>query len=522
MLVNDLFVIENGVLKAFTGPDAEVKVPEGVHTIGEGVFKGMAWILKVSLPASLKKIGAAAFKGCRQLKEINFPEGLAEIGEYAFHRCHGIEEMVFPKSMTQVGNHAFLYCDNLKRVVIEGPERLGKAVFSHNLLLQDITLNKNVDDSNFNDEVFEGCVNLKRITLSGETYEIDNLIEVMGSRSEYPQVIRSIAKGVYHTMQIEDGVLNKYSINLKSVFLPEGITAIGKSCFFDKKGIVKITFPGSLREIKANAFLNCISLEEITFQSGDVILDDKAFRGCNNLKQVHLQGKTYLLEDETPIEMISRIRDQVLGDFYISGKTLIRYTGSEEQIRIPKGVEIIGECCFFRNEQLKTVLCPDCLSEIREQAFEGCLTLQNIVLPETLRRVEREAFAECRKLLKCNLPASLEYIGEYAFRRCFTLKPFEPWPENAEIHEYAFYLAKQFEEDVKDEKAEKDERDERTKGNSSAEDETKPGQDSIIAPYAYAGKGGIKVLTLSGIKRIGKYAYASCTDLEEIVIDAPE
>ena len=75
---------------------------------------------------------------------------------------------------------------------------------------------------------------------------------------------------------------------------------------------------------------------------------------------------------------------------------------------------------------------------------------------------------------------------------------------------------------MKDEKAEKDERDERTKGNSSAEDETKPGQDSIIAPYAYAGKGGINALTLSGIKRIGKYAYASCTGLEEIVIDAPE
>ena len=176
MLEDDQFIIENGVLKAFTGPDAEVKVPEGVHIIGEGVFKGMAWILKVELPTSLKKIGAAAFKGCRQLKEINFPEGLSEVGEYAFHRCHGIEELVFPKTMTDVGNHAFLYCDNLKRVVMEGPESLGKAVFSHNLLLREITLNKNVDDSNFNDEVFEGCVNLKRITLSDETYEIDNLI----------------------------------------------------------------------------------------------------------------------------------------------------------------------------------------------------------------------------------------------------------------------------------------------------------------------------------------------------------
>ena len=50
----------------------------------------------------------------------------------------------------------------------------------------------------------------------------------------------------------------------------------------------------------------------------------------------------------------------------------MRYMGSEEQVQIPKGVEIIGERCFFGNERLKIVLCPDGLKEIREQA----LTLQ--------------------------------------------------------------------------------------------------------------------------------------------------
>ena len=517
MLVQNQFEIEDGILKTYLGADPEVTVPEGVREIGEGAFKGMAWMLKVTLPSTLKRIGATAFKGCRQLREIRFPEGLEEIGEYAFHRCHGIEEMLFPKTLTKVEGYAFLYCDGLKRVVLEGPLRLGKAVFSHNLSLQEVTLNKNVDASNFGEEVFEGCVHVRKITLSDVTYEVNNLIEAMNSHSAYPEVIKAIAKSVYHSMQIEDGVLNKFHINLKSILLPEGITAIGKSSFFDKKGIVRIAFPKSLQEIRANAFLNCTSLEEITFQNEAVDLDDKAFRGCNNLKKVHLGDETFLLEDEAENELICRIRDQVLGDFYVSGKTLVRYMGNEEQIQIPNGVEIIGERCFFGKEQLKIVLCPDSLLEIREQAFAGCVTLQNVILSDKLKRIEREAFAECRKLLKCNLPETVEYIGEYAFRRCITLKPFEPWPAKARVHAYAFYLAKQFGERNALPAADEERKAGRLMAESAAEKE-----ESGIAPYAHARENGIKCLNLSGVERIGKYAFHSCPELEEIVIDAPD
>ena len=504
------FEIENGILKAYLAPDAEVVIPEGVHTIGDGVFKGMSWITSVTLPSSLKKIGAFAFKGCRKLGTVKFPDGLEEIGEYAFHRCHDIEEMIFPKTVTCVGNHAFLYCDGVKKVVLEGPDKLGRAALSHNLSLQEIYLNRNLDDSNFADEVFEGCVRLTKITLSGEAFEVSNLIEAMDSGSTYPGIIKSIARSVYHSLQIEDGVLLSFNINLKSISLPEGITAIGKGCFFDKKGIVNITLPESLREIRANAFLNCTSLEEVTLLNEDVVLDGKAFRGCCNLKMVNIAGNSFLLEDEIADGLAGRIREQVLGDFYISGKLLVRYTGNEEQVRIPKEVEMIGERCFFGNERVKAVTCPDGLLEIREQAFAGCVTLQNIVMPEGLKRIEREAFAECKKLLKCSLPKSLEYIGEYAFRRCFTLPLFDQWPEKAIINPYAFYRAKNFSNITP-----------AVNGTESLS-ENDIYNDGDIRPYANARKGGIRVLELSGIKRIGKYAYASCPDLEEVIIDAPE
>ncbi len=520
-MTEDIFKIENGVLEAFTGEDPEIVIPEGVHTIGDGVFKGMSWLLSVTLPSSLKKIGAGAFKGCRQLKSINFPDGLQEIGEYAFHRCHGIEEMTFPKSVTKVGSYAFLYCDHVRKAVLEGPKHLGKATFSHNLELREITLDKEIDDSNFNDEVFEGCVRLHRITLSDETYEVDDLVRAMSSDSTFPGTIKSIAKSVFHSLQIEDGVLQSFNINLKSISLPEGITAIGKSCFFDKKGIVNITFPKTLREIRANAFLNCVSLEEVNIQSGDIILDDKAFRGCCNLKRVNITGDA-VWDKEKPTTFLQRIRDQILGDFYISGNILVRYMGEEEQIVIPDEVKIIGERCFFGNERLKVVTCPEDLVEIREQAFMGCVTLQNVNLSDKLKRVEREAFAECKKLLKCSLPETLEYIGEYAFRRCFTLPPFNPWPENASISPYAFYKTGQLEKVWCKQEKSTETADEAAAEQSDLRTDAPLAERIHIAPYAFVKAAGIKTLKLTKVKSIGKYAFAACEDLEEIDIDAPD
>ena len=525
--MQDIFEIKDGILTAYLGEALDPKVPEGVHTIGDGAFKGLGWLLSVELPSTLKRIGAEAFKGCRKLKEIALPKGLEEIGEYAFHRCHDLEQMICPDTLTRVDQCAFLYCDCLKTVVLEGPKRLEKGMFSHNLALESVALNRDVDFSNFYDEVFEGCVNLQRISLSGEVFEPGNLIEAMSSHSEFPEVIRAIARGVFHSMKIEDGEMQSFNINLKSVNVPEGITSIGKSCFFDKKGIVSITFPATLREIRANAFLNCISLSEITFQNGNVIPDEKAFRGCSALRKVIVNGTVYTIAEDAESdgaeapgsgsaderdgtqelpELIERIRDQVFADYYISGNVLIRYLGKEERIRVPKEVRIIGERAFFGNEQLKTVILPNGLTEIREQAFAGCLTLQTVAFPQTLRRVEREAFAECKKLLSSDLPASVEYIGEYAFRRCFSLKPFVKPSEGVQIHPFAFYLTKQMEEAAAQE--------------PQVEAETEQGE--TIAPYAYAGNEDLRVLNLTGIRRIGKYAFSACPNLEKVSIDAPE
>ena len=89
------FQIKEGIFQKYLGREESVTVPEGIHTIGEGAFKGCVSLRQVTLPKSLRQIEANAFKGCRKLEEIQIPHGVTKIGDYAFHRCHSLKEIGF-------------------------------------------------------------------------------------------------------------------------------------------------------------------------------------------------------------------------------------------------------------------------------------------------------------------------------------------------------------------------------------------------------------------------------------------
>ena len=78
--------------------------------------------------------------------------------------------------------------------------------------------------------------------------------------------------------------------------------------------------------------------------------------------------------------------------FEISGRKLIRYRGSEDEVTIPDGVEVIAE-----------------------GAFRDCRDMCSVTLPEGLKRIENEAFQWCARLESVHAPESIEYIGQDVF-----------------------------------------------------------------------------------------------------------
>ena len=140
------FLIENGVLKSYSGRDECITVPD-VHTIGEGAFKACVSLKKVVLPAGLRRILPGAFKGCRKLTEMEIPSGVSSIGDYAFHRCHNLKSVSLPASVTELGDCVFLYCDSLTSVSMPGVRRLGKQVFVNDVMLRELALCPELDEA---------------------------------------------------------------------------------------------------------------------------------------------------------------------------------------------------------------------------------------------------------------------------------------------------------------------------------------------------------------------------------------
>ncbi len=492
-MMNEDFIIENGVLIRYTGGAHSIAVPNGVRIIGKEVFKGMSWITDVSLPEGIVEIDDNAFKGCRQLGKINFPDGLERIGDFSFHRCHSLTSVILPDSVISLGRGAFLYCDSLQKFKGNGVKKIQGQSFTNDTQLSSLSFSSEIDCSNFRDDIFAGCIHINEILLSdGYRFHADNLMSVFCSETEVHPVVRAVAEALYQSMEIRNGVMYKLHVNLKSFKIPEGVRCIEKSCFFDKRGVVSVSFPMSLERIKANAFGNCISLEQITFAKDDITIDDDAFRGCSGLKKIVVGEHVFTLGgicygEEVPY-IVRRINDQAMSCFYISGKVLMSYTGNESRVNVPDGIEVIGESCFEGNDRINRVIMSNTVREIHENAFRNCICMQSVVMSENLRTICRNAFENCKKLIRFNIPDKLENIGFAAFRGCKSLEltQFETGTPAAVHHDERSY--------------EKDD----------------------IEPYSFCGDENITELYLDKPIVIGKYAFSGCPNLRSVVIDNSE
>ncbi|MDI9521010.1 MAG: leucine-rich repeat domain-containing protein [Bacillota bacterium] len=79
--------------------------------------------------------------------------------------------------------------------------------------------------------------------------------------------------------------------------------------------------------------------------------------------------------------------------------------------------EICGHC-FERNNDLTTVILPEGLKHIMDDAFSECSNLQSIELPNTLETIGERAFSHDKQLQRIVLPDSLVSIRNNAFFGC--------------------------------------------------------------------------------------------------------
>ena len=280
-----------------------------------------------------------------------------------------IPNMLNGKKVTSIDDRAFYRCDSLISIII--PDSVAK-----------ISANP-----------FAYCSTLKSIFVSSEHPYFFAIDGVLFRKAD--SCLISYPKGREYTT---------YNI-------PQGITAIESSAFYDCKFLTRVTIPDSVTSIGDCAFSLCDSLTSITIPDSVEQIGTNPFTVCSALKSISV----------SPEHPYFATIDGVL--FRKADKALISYPAgiSSSTYTIPQGITAIGDSAFYYCDSLTSVSIPDSVTSIGDNAFYFCESLTSVTIPDSVTAIGDSAFSYCDSLTSVSIPDSVTAIGDEAFYSCSSL-----------------------------------------------------------------------------------------------------
>ena len=325
-----------------------VVIRNSVTSIGNSAFYGCTGLTSITIPDSVTSIGDSAFDSCTGLTSITIPDSVTSIGNWAFEGCTGLTSITIPDSVTSIGGWAFFDCTGLTSITIpDSVTSIGYGAFAY-------------------------CTGLTSITVSGGNKKFDS---------------RNNCNGIIKT------ATNTLISGCKNTDIPDSVTSIGNSAFYDCTGLTSITIPDSVTSIGGSAFWGCTGLTSITIPDSVTSIGVSAFTYCTGLTSITVSGGNKKFDS----------RNNCNGIIETAYNTLISGCKNTD---IPDSVTRIGDRAFWGCTGLTSVTIPDSVTSIGDSAFRNCTGLTSITIPDSVTSIGDGAFAYCTGL------ASVCFMGD--------------------------------------------------------------------------------------------------------------
>ena len=451
----------------------EVHFPDGLLEIGTYAFYDTN-LAQISLPETLKEIRSYAFDS-NPFTEVILPQSLEAIYTRAFSRT-GLREINIPKNVKKLDNYVFQNCYNLTKVTFESvPNEIGTYLFSGcrrlNNLSEDVvrmlirktgsfsgcskltSISIPEDLESIGSSAFQNCTRLfDIINLSDLELEIGATSH--GYVAQYAKSIvssvedsRSFSVGDYHFYRDENATyLLSYTGQEEDLVLPalsDETYEIYEETFIDHTFIKTVTIPEGVTAIGVNAFKGCTSLTSVALPDSIQSLDGTAFDGCTALAFEEYENCRYLGNDENKYNTLFSVIDKTATTITIHDATKIILPSACSDctavttLTLPSALVTVGGNAFTNCTAL-TQVNIDNFDHWREIDFANvganpcsnstaklfvnneALSLGEYVLPNTTR-IKPLTFYNQTSLITLTLPSTLETIGENAFTGCSSL-----------------------------------------------------------------------------------------------------
>ena len=355
---SDGLLIEDNVVKTCRDWVVSVTIPDGVEAIGESALYYRNTLTSVTIPGSVTSIGNNAFYQCKNLKNVNISNGLTSIGKEAFRDCSVLSSITIPESVTSIGSSAFYGC-----------------YFQTESFVNNTTLTS----SNYwgatlcDEETSDGLMIRDNSVIKCRTWATSVTI---------PNSVTSIGGSAFYQCS-----------NLTSITIPDGVTSIGYYAFYGCSGLTSVSIPESVTSIGNSAFDGCRGLTSLTIPNSVTSIGERAFEYCSGLTSVTI-----------PNSVTS------IGNYAFNG------CRSLTSVTIPANVTTIGENVFRECKGLSTVNIK--CSQVGTLMFYECSSLSTLNLGSNVTTIGESAFGLCSALTSLHIPQNVSSIGERAFQGC--------------------------------------------------------------------------------------------------------
>ena len=407
-------------------PLTELILEEGVQKIDNGAFASCIQLETLTLPSSTTEINAG-FMGCQGLKTV-YIKGATDVGSFSFFSCKELTQVTLGKDVRKLTYRAFQICPKLKEIIIEDGDTplncdaesfsdspitsmyIGRSLTHelpchHKATLEDVTIGPQV--TYIVAGMFSNCKKLTNVVIPNSVTTIHNyafedctgLIELV------------IGDGVE---TIGRNAFAKCS-GLTSLTLGKSIKTINEHAFAGCRGLTSrdLQFSDSLQYVYAYAFTDCTGLTEFTIPSSVKRVGARVFRGCTQLKKVIIKdsSKTLCMDSNASFQETTEFEGCPLKEVYQGRNMGCDWYDLENEdyiidvdetpfggFRSIKKVTISDRVTwipawYYASTGIYTVVIPNSVRRIMDEAFAGCQNLKAVVLGNGLAKIELCAFS---------------------------------------------------------------------------------------------------------------------------------
>lgn len=333
-----------------------ITIPESVTDIAYGAFYGSTSLQSVNLPDSIDSISMNAFRDCSSLESITIPSGCNYVSMGSFNGCTGLEA-VHVDSLDA-------WCHTIFGDVEANPLYYAGNLYVDDKLVTDLVIPASVGTLVY-DNAFAG-INVSSITVPATVYTIGTSAfeGSTAAQIELPQKLQYIDTDAFANSGLTSVTLpdslqmtgwNCFAgcAQLKNVNFGNGLTSVTRG-MFARSGLEQIALPQQISYVGYAAFADCHNLTDVTFENDALEIDDEAFLNCG-LRQIDLPSNMSYYGWNT-----------------FEGTDLATVT-------LPDTVTGITYRTFAFSENLMSVVIPTSVTEVWNNAFDGCTSLGHLL-----------------------------------------------------------------------------------------------------------------------------------------------